>query len=52
RLENLAKKSEPDLAPDELHAIFFALAILRALPQNVVSLLDSVLDLASSNRRN
>lgn len=44
-LENLALDTEQGLDISQVHALYFSVAVIRALPSPMVALVDAILDL-------
>ncbi|MBA7551201.1 hypothetical protein ES705_43737 [subsurface metagenome] len=45
-LEDLAENPEQDLGVNQVHALLFAVALIRALPEQTVNLVDVILNLS------
>ena len=47
-LEGMSENQEHALDVDQVHALFFAVAAIRSLPQNLTYLIDVILDLENA----
>ncbi|GAJ04431.1 unnamed protein product [marine sediment metagenome] len=47
-LEDLAENPEQDLDINRVHALHFAVAVIRSLPQNLKDCIDAILDLENA----
>ena len=45
-LEGMAENQDQALDIHQVHALYFAVAIIRSLPENSIRLIDSIFDLA------
>ena len=50
-LQDLAENTDNSLSFSQLHAIYFSIEVLRSLPPNQVTLIDTILDLKESMPR-
>ncbi|MBA7537618.1 hypothetical protein ES705_29887 [subsurface metagenome] len=50
-LEDMAENPEHALEVDQVHALHFANAVIRSLPQNQIDCIDVILDLENARQK-